>query len=98
MEWPTVASIIGTTIAILGVVLSAVKAAEERGRMKQRQDEVEGDVNHIGKKVRGVEERLRNTEQAIAGLSEKIEAVDDKVDTANGKLDTIIGWHAQGHA
>ena len=72
--------------------------AKLKNLLKQRQDEVEGDVNHIGKKVRGVEERLRNTEQAIAGLSEKIEAVDDKVDTANGKLDTIIGWHAQGHA
>jgi septal ring factor EnvC (AmiA/AmiB activator) len=98
MEWPTITSIVVAAIAVLGVVRQAVKSAEERGRMAQRQDEAEQDIDGLGSKVNKLETRIQGTEKQVAKLEEKIDGVDKKVDSANMKLDKIIGWHVQGHA
>jgi len=97
MDWAVLATGIGTIAALVGAIIALVQSyrdslrrAVEEGRMKQRQEEVECDVNNLGKKLRGHDDRLRMSENTIAALTEQIKGVHDEVHSANEKLDRLI--------
>lgn len=63
---------LGTLIAVaslaLALVWREVTAAEARGRLNQRMDENEADINRIGAKIRAVEQEQSDIRQTLVRL------------------------------
>jgi uncharacterized membrane protein YhiD involved in acid resistance len=113
-DWTATASIIGSAAALVGIIATAVSVfrhamseAEERGRMRQRQDEVEDDLKGAFEKIRAVAAETEERDRALEIRQNKQEAdaveiratlhsVEKKVDYTNSKLDELIRFHNNG--
>ena len=91
-------ALIGLGVAILGQVVSIVvvtrqqrdreiKAAEERGKMEQRMEEAEEDINRIGDKVRRTDDRIEKLSTSHAETATSLKHILAMLGDINGKLD-----------
>ena len=97
MELGTLVALIVSIISCMGVVVAVltynrgrhhdtVKAAEERGAMRQRQQETEKDVDRAFKKINRVDDIVGELEKIAAAQAEAHKAIMARLDQLNALL------------
>ena len=93
MSVATIATATGTVIAIIGLLVKALKDAEARGRMKQVIEEQGNDINGFGERVGRVESRQNRQEADISRVQATLESLIAKHDSTDRKIDHLINIH-----
>jgi septal ring factor EnvC (AmiA/AmiB activator) len=107
--WQTIVSIALPLVSIVGLILTAIRmnsrqrhteiaAAEERGKMLQRLQEVEEDVTHAHDKLRTESASRQKLEREVSEISAKLDGVKHAHEATDAKIDRLIELHINGTA